>query len=98
MTVDNTKHTFLLKPIVKMLQRNDVYIMSMWLDVSYRITRHLQQRFGEHIGNKGPVKSHFQLCSIKPNDVISMLGRKHQTLKPVNTFIKEITIVLNTKD
>ena len=59
--------------------------------------KNITNQIRQHSGNKGPVKSHFQLCSITPNDVISMLGRKHQTLKPVNTFIKEITIVLNTK-
>ena len=64
--------------------------------------RHLRH-FKEHIGNKGPVKSNFELCSITPNEeVISILGRKDQTERLLTTleahFIKEIAPVLNTKD
>ena len=35
----------------------------------------LQQRFKEYIGNKGPVKTHFENCAITPtHDVVSILG------------------------
>ena len=65
-------------------------------------SRHLQ-RFKEHIGNKGPMKIHFENCSITPTgDMISILGRMDRgdgrllTLEAL--FIKEIAPVLNTKD
>ena len=62
--------------------------------MSRGILRHLQQCFKEHIGNKGAVKYHFELCGIKPNeDVISIFGRKDQTERLLTLevlFIKEI--------
>ena len=65
--------------------------------------RHLQQRFKEHVGNKGPLRSHFETCAITPTeDNVSIIGRTSRgdgrllTLEAL--FIKELTPVLNTKD
>ena len=65
--------------------------------------QYLKQRLKEHIGNKGPVKTHFENCAITPtHDVISILGSMDRgdgcllTLEAL--FIKEIAPVLNTKD
>ena len=80
MTMKKTKFILpSLKPFVPdMLRNNVVYkIQCPRCQSSYvgQTTRHLQQRFKEHIGNKGPVKTHFENCAITPtHDVISILG------------------------
>ena len=108
MTMKKTKFILpSLKPFVPdMLRNNVVYkIQCPRCQSSYvgQTTRHLQQRFKEHIGNKGPVKTHFENCAITPtHDVISILGSMDRgegrllTLEAL--FIKEIAPVLNTKD
>ena len=108
MTMSKTKHCLpSLKPLVpKMLQSNVVYkITCPRCESSYvgQTARHLQQRFREHIGNKGPIKSHFETCSITPdNNLISVLGRSFKGESRLLTlealFIKEFAPVLNTKD
>ena len=95
-----------LKPQVpRMLQSNVVYKISCpGCNSSYvgQTTRHLQRRFKEHTGNKGPVKTHFENCGITPDcTVVKIIGRANSlprllTLEAL--FIKEITPVLNTKD
>ena len=108
MTLSKTRHTLpSLKPVVpKMLQNNVVYkIICPRCNSSYvgQTVRHLQQRFKEHVGNKGPLRSHFETCAITPTeDNISIIGRTSRgdgrllTLEAL--FIKELTPVLNTKD
>ena len=108
MTLSKTRHTLpSLKPVVpKMLQNNVVYkINCPRCNSSYvgQTVRHLQQRFKEHVGNKGPLRSHFETCAITPTeDNISIIGRTSRgdgrllTLEAL--FIKELTPVLNTKD
>ena len=95
-----------LKPQVpRMLQSNVVYkICCPRCNSSYvgQTTRHLQRRFKEHTGNRGPVKTHFENCSVTPdNTYINIIGRA-DTLTRLLTlealFIKEISPVLNTKD
>ena len=88
-----------------MLHNNVVYKISCpRCESSYvgQTTRHLQQRFREHIGNKGPVKSHFEICNLAPNEnVISILSRNNNSehlLTLEALFIKEIDPVINTKD
>ena len=108
MTMDKTKHMLPpLKPLVaKMLQSNVVYrITCPRCESSYvgQTARHLQQRYKEHIGNKGPVKSHFEACDVTPNnDLISILSRTDKGESRLLTlealFIKDIAPVLNTKD
>ena len=108
MTMYKTKQTLpSLKPLVpKMLQSNVVYkIVCPRCESSYvgQTARHLQQRFREHVGNKGPVKSHFDSCNVTPNnDLISVLSRTHKGESRLLTlealFIKEIIPVINTKD
>ena len=108
MTLKKTKYSLPpLKPFVPdMFKNNVVYqIVCPRCKSSYvgQTTRHLQQRFKEHIGNKGPIKTHFESCAITPtDDIISVLGRMDRgdgrllTLEAL--FIKEINPVLNTKD
>ena len=89
-----------------MLRNNVVYqIICPRCKSSYvgQTSRHLQQRFKEHIGNKGPMKTHFENCTITPtDDMISILGRMDRgdgrLLMLEALFIEEIAPVLNTKD
>ena len=108
MTLDKTKNVLpSLKPSVpKMLQNNAVYqIKCSRCGSSYvgQTSRHLQQRFREHVGNKGPIKTHFFECNINAteND-ISILGKsrggENKLLTLEALFIKEINPILNTKD
>ena len=96
-----------LKPFVPdMLKNNVVYkIECPRCNSSYvgQTSRHLQQRFKEHVGNKGPMKTHFENCEITPsNNIVSILGKMDRgdgrllTLEAL--FIKEIAPELNTKD
>ena len=108
MTLDKTKNVLpTLKPSVpKMLQSNVVYKISCpRCKSSYvgQTTRHLQQRFKEHVGNKGPIKSHFANCGISPtDDDIVILGKpkrgEYRLLTLEALFIKECAPVLNKKD
>ena len=93
-------------PIPKMLQNNVVYkILCPRCESSYvgQTVRHLQQRFREHVGNKGPMKTHFENCAVTPtDDIVSILGRTSggdsRLLTLEALFIKELAPVLNTKD
>ena len=108
MTLDKTKNLLpSLKPYVpKMFQSNVVYKISCpRCESSYvgQTTRHLQQRFREHVGNKGPLKSHFTECGINPTeDDVSILGKpkrgEYRLLTLEALFIKDLAPVLNTKD
>ena len=95
-----------LKPLVpRMLQSNVVYQISCpGCNSSYvgQTTRHLQRRFKEHTGNKGPVKTHFENCGIIPDqNIIKIIGKANTLAKLLTLealFIKEICPLLNTKD
>ena len=108
LTMKKTKN-FLpsLKPVVpKMLQNNVVYkIVCPGCESSYvgQTVRHLQRRFREHLGNKGPVKTHLETCSISDprENIVHILGRSRSlphllTLEAL--FIKQYNPSLNTKD
>ena len=65
--------------------------------------RHLQRRFREHIGNKGPMKTHFETCQITniDDDMINILDRSNSlprllTLEAL--YINQFKPKLNTKD
>ena len=80
MTMKKVKHLLpSLKPVVpKMLRNNVVYkITCPRCESSYvgQTVRHLQHRFREHTGSKGPVKYHFEHCHVTPtDDFITILG------------------------
>jgi len=108
LTMKKTKH-FLpsLKPMIpKMFQNNVVYkIDCPGCESSYvgQTVRHLQQRFKEHLGNKGPVKSHFENCKIiDPTDKIIHILDRSRSLPRLLTlealYIKQHKPTLNTKD
>ena len=63
-----------LKPVVpKMLQNNVVYTINCpRRESSYvgQTDRHLQQRFKGHVGNKEPLRTHFESCAITPTEYI----------------------------
>ena len=108
MTTTKTKSVLpSLKPAVpKMLQSNVVYkIDCPGCNSSYvgQTVRHLQRRFREHIGNKGPMKTHFETCNITSpsNDIINILDRSNSlpcllTLEAL--YINQYKPNLNTKD
>ena len=109
MTLNKTKHNLpALKPSVpRMLQNNVVYQITCPRCMSSYVgqtTRHLQQRFREHSGNKGPIKTHFSNCNITiTENNVSIIGRSRgggegRLLTLEALFIKEIAPVLNTKD
>ena len=88
-----------------MLQSNVVYqITCPGCNSSYvgQTTRQLQRRFREHMGNKGPVKTHLDVCNINPDvGMIEVIGRASSlprllTLEAL--FIKQIKPLSNTKD
>ena len=96
-----------LKPAVpKMLRSNVVYkIDCPGCDSSYvgQTVRHLQRRFREHIGNKGPMKTHFECCKINnpSDDIITILDSSNSlprllTLEAL--YINQHKPSLNTKD
>ena len=106
MTLKKTKNvTSSLKANVPcVLKSNVVYqITCPQCKLSYvgQTARHLQQRFREHIGNKGLIKNHFSVCGVEPNfDHTKILGHakwgKLLTLEAL--FISELQPALNTKD
>ena len=94
-----------MSPVPKMLRNNVVYqITCPRCGSSYvgQTVRHLQQRFREHVGNKGPMKSHFESCGITPTDDIIYIICSTDGVMDTSTlealFIKERAPVLNTKD
>ena len=65
--------------------------------------RHLQTRYKEHRNNKGPVRTHFQLCNIELSfqhvDILTSTIKTDEHLLTLEAlFIKEICPTLNTKD
>ena len=75
----------------------------MWIELCWADCPTFAAALREHIGNKGPIKSHFETCSITPdNNLISVLGRSFKGESRLLTlealFIKEFAPVLNTKD
>ena len=54
-----------------MIQNNAVYLIKCPRCGSSfvgQMTRHLQQRYKEHVGNKGAIKTHFSECDISPTE------------------------------
>ena len=106
MTLHKTKQSLpsLKVKVPKMLQSNVVYkITCPRCDSSYvgQTTRHVQQRFREHLGKLGIIKKHCEDCDISPsNDMIKILGRaKGERLLTLEAlFILSIQPSLNTKD
>ena len=106
MTLKKTKNTvYTLKvPVPYMLQSNVVYqITCSQCKLSYvgQTSRHLQQRFKEHIGSQGLLNKHFEICDVSPSlDMIEILGKeKFEKLLILEAlFIAEIKPSLNTKD
>ena len=106
LTLKKTKNLIstLKVPVPDMLQSNVVYqITCSRCQSSYvgQTSRHLQQRFREHIGSKGLLKKHFEECDIfSSEDMVKILGKssgeKLMTLEAL--YIAEINPVLNTKD
>ena len=81
MTLHKTRQSLpsLKVKVPKMLQSNVVYkITCPRCDSSYvgQTTRHIQQRFREHLGTKGIIKKHCEECEVAPSDdMIRILGR-----------------------
>ena len=106
MTLKKTKNTVstLKVPVPYMLQSNVVYqITCSQCKLSYvgQTSRHLQQRFKEHIGSQGLLRKHFETCDVSPSfDMIEILGKqKFEKLLILEAlFIAEIKPSLNTKD
>ena len=106
MTLRKTKNIIssLKVPVPIVLQSNVVYqITCSQCKLSYvgQTSRHLQQRFKEHIGSSGLLKSHFHDCNISPSfEMVKILGKqkfdKLLTLEAL--FISQIKPALNTKD
>ena len=106
MTLRKTKKLIssLKVPVPNMLQSNVVYeITCSQCKLSYvgQTSRHLQQRFKEHIGSSGLLKKHFQDCDVSPSfEMVKILGKaKFEKLLTLEAlFISEIKPALNTKD
>jgi len=107
MTLSKTKHlvSSLKFPILDMLQSNVVYqIICSRCQSSYvgQTSRHLQQRFREHIGSKGILRKHFEECDIDPSEnLVKIIGKSKFSEKLLTLealFIEEIKPELNTKD
>ena len=87
-----------------MLQSNVVYeIKCTGCNSSYvgQTTRHLQKRLKEYTGNTGPMKSHFDVCNMTPDQsTVNILGKANSLPKLLileALFIKEWKLCLNTK-
>ena len=106
MTLVKTKNIVskLKPPVPNMLQSNVVYkITCPRCKSSYvgQTSRHMQQRFREHIGARGLIKIHFIDCNVEPReDTVEILGRAkgEKLLTLESLFISEISPNLNTKD
>ena len=106
LTLKKTKNliSHLKVPVPDMLRSNVVYkITCSQCNLSYvgQTSRHLQQRFKEHIGSQGLLKKHFEDCNVSPSmDMVKILGKakfdRFLTLEAL--FIAEIRPTLNTKD
>ena len=106
LTLKKTKNliSHLKVPVPDMLRSNVVYkITCSQCNLSYvgQTSRHLQQRFKEHIGSQGLLKKHFEDCNVSPSmDMVKILGKaKFDRLLTLEAlFIAEIRPTLNTKD
>ena len=106
LTLQKTKSVIstLKVPVPYMLQSNVVYqITCPQCKLSYvgQTSRHVQQRFREHVGSQGIFKKHFEDCNVSPSmDFVKILGRaKFDRLLSLEAlFISEINPALNTKD
>ena len=106
LTLQKTKSVIstLKVPVPYMLQSNVVYqITCPQCKLSYvgQTSRHVQQRFREHVGSQGIFKKHFEVCNVSPSmDFVKILGRaKFDRLLSLEAlFISEINPALNTKD
>ena len=91
-------------PVPHMLQNNVVYqIDCPGCKASYvgQTSRHLQQRFREHIGLRGIIKKHFDTCLEIPSEkCIKILGKaKGERLLSLEAlYINKIKPTLNSKD
>ena len=106
LTLQKTKSVIstLKVPVPYMIQSNVVYkITCPQCNLSYvgQTSRHVQQRFKEHIGSQGLLKKHFEECNVSPSmDFVKILGKaKFDRLLSLEAlFIAEINPALNTKD
>ena len=106
MTLNKTKSVIsnLKTPVPYMLQNNAVYkITCPGCNASYvgQKSRHLQQRFREHIGSKGIFKKHFEICNQIPSETfLKIVGKaKGERLLSLEAlFINKIKPILNSKD
>ena len=106
MTLCKTKSevSTLKTPVPHMLQNNLVYqIECPGCTASYvgQTSRLLQQRFREHMGSRGLIKNHFEMCDVVPTeDNVRILGksRGEKLLSLEALFIHKIKPSLNSKD
>ena len=106
MTLRKTKSILskLKTPVPHMLQNNLVYkITCPGCNASYvgQTSRLLQQRFREHVGSRGLIKNHFDLCQMTPTeDHVEILGKNkgEKLLSLEALFINKIKPTLNSKD
>ena len=106
MTLRKTKAEVskLKAPVPHMLQNNVVYrIECPGCKASYvgQTSRHLQQRFREHVGSRGIIKKHFENCNEVPSeDCIKIVGKaKGERLLTLEALhINKCKPVLNSKD
>ena len=95
--------------VPKMLLSNVVYKLTCpSCTASYvgQTVRHVQQRVREHLGNKGIMKSHFDLCNIDPVSIqdyqfVTILDKANRLSKLLTLealYITQIKPSLNTKD
>ena len=81
MTLNKTKSVIskLKTPVPHLLQNNVVYQISCPRCTSSYVgqtSRHLQQRFREHMGARGILRKHFEECNVSPTDnEIKIIGR-----------------------
>ena len=106
MTLNKTKFVVsqLKTPVPHMLQNNLVYqIKCPGCNASYvgQTSRLLKERFHEHVGSRGLIKTHFDSCQVVPtDDDVKILG-KHRGEKLLSLealLINKINSSLNSKD
>ena len=106
MTLVKTKSevSALKTPVPHMLQNNLVYqINCPGCSASYvgQTSRLLQQRFKEHMGSRGLIKNHFELCGTSPlEDQVKILGKNRgdKLMSLEALFIHRLKPTLNSKD
>ena len=106
MTLVKTKSevSALKTPVPHMLQNNLVYqIKCPGCSASYvgQTSRLLQQRFKEHMGFRGLIKNHFEICGTSPSeDQVKILGKNRgdKLMSLEALFIHRLKPTLNSKD